>query len=189
MSSDTLAKNFCSPHMDRDHFGQIWPSSGQKWPSTTLGASETLSLYWGNCKGVVHEKSVKSQRLQILLQIKSPTLIWIESLSSKDERPHFKNGRAQLYARRKPYHYIEKIEGGGPWKIGQNATSSNPFANQKSNSHMDRELKFQRWPSSLQKWPSTTLVATETLSLYRENLRGWSMKNRSKCNFFRSLWK
>ena len=27
------------------------------------------------------------------------------------------------------------------------------------------------------------LCATETLSLYRENWRGWSMKNRSKCNF------
>ena len=65
-------------------------------------------------KGVVHEKSVKSQCLQILLQKISATLIWIESLSSEDDRPQVKNGRAQLGLLRRPHHYMEKIEGGGP---------------------------------------------------------------------------
>ena len=60
-------------------------------------------------KGVVHEKSVKSQRLQILLQIKMQVPQWIESLSSKDDRPHFKNERAKLVLLQQPYHYMEKI--------------------------------------------------------------------------------
>ena len=112
------------------------PSYGQRsfWPNMTVLRSKMSEnipwcisdpvIIWRKGKGVVHEKSVKMQLLPILLQIKSPTLIWIESLSSKDDRPHFKNGRAQLVAHQQPYHYIGEI------------------------------------------------------------VRGWSMKNRSKCNFF-----
>ena len=77
-------------------------------------------------KGVVHEKSVKMQLLPILLQIKSPTLIWIESLSSKDDRPHFKNGRAQLVAHQQPYHYIGEIVKVGYWAVGAKMVSNQP---------------------------------------------------------------
>ena len=154
--------------MDRDHFGQIWTSSGQKWPRTTLAASETLSLYrekvrgwsmknrskcnffqysgqsnlrpsygqrsfwpnmnvlrskmaennsgsfsnpviiWRKGKGVVHEKSVKSQCLQILLQKILAVLIWTEIILAKYDHPQVKNGRAQLWLLQRPYHYMEK---------------------------------------------------------------------------------
>ena len=36
--------------MDRDHFGQIWPSSLQKWARKALVASAVQSLYWGSGK-------------------------------------------------------------------------------------------------------------------------------------------
>ena len=148
--------------MDRELKFQRWPSSGQKWPRTTVGASATLTLYrekvrgWSmknrsKCnffrysgqsnprptygqrsfwpimsvltskmnekswlrdgspniisrkgKGVVHEKSVKRQLLQIVLQMKPRNFIWIESLSSKDDRPQVKNGREQLWALQQP---------------------------------------------------------------------------------------
>ena len=151
MSSDTLGIQTSDPHMDKDHFGQIWTSSGQKWPRTTPGASATQSLYgekvrgWSmknrskcnffqysgqsnlrpsygqrsfwpimsvltskmaehsgrsdgdpniisrKSKGVVHEKSVKMQLLQIRMAIKPPTRIWTEIILAKYERPHFKN--------------------------------------------------------------------------------------------------
>ena len=65
-------------------------------------------------KGVVHDKSVKMQLLQILRAIKPPSLIWTEIILAKYDRPQVKNGRAQLVARQQPHHYIEKIEGGGP---------------------------------------------------------------------------
>ena len=65
-------------------------------------------------KGVVHEKSVKMQLLQIILKINTHYHIWTEIILAKYERPHLKNGREQLRVRQQPYHYIEKIEGGGP---------------------------------------------------------------------------
>ena len=71
-------------------------------------------IIWRKGKGVVHEKSVKSQCLQILLQKISAVLIWTEIILAKYDRPQVKNGRAQLVARQQPYHYMEKIEGGGP---------------------------------------------------------------------------
>ena len=75
---------------------------------------------------MVHEKSVKSQRLQILLQIKIRVSQWIESLSSKDDRPHFKNGRAQLVAHQQPYHYIGEIVKVGYWAVGAKMVSNQP---------------------------------------------------------------
>ena len=60
-------------------------------------------------KGVVHEKSVKTQCLQILLAFKPPTHIWIEIILAKYERPHFKNEREHPVVRLRPHHYIEKI--------------------------------------------------------------------------------
>ena len=59
-------------------------------------------------KGVVHEKSVKSQCLQILLQKISAVLIWTEIILAKYDRPQVKNGRAQLGLLQRPYHYMEK---------------------------------------------------------------------------------
>ena len=175
--------------MDRDVPCQIWTSSLQKWASKAPGATEIPSLYrgklrgwsmknrskcnffrsfwkltrtttygqrsfWPNIslltskmsennsgcvsspiiisrksKGVVHEKSVKTQCLQILLAFKPPTHIWIEIILAKYERPHFKNEREHPVLRRQPSHYVGEI------------------------------------------------------------VRGWSMKNRSKCNVFRSFWK
>ena len=109
----------------------------------------------------------------------------IERSCAKYDHPHFKNEKVMLRPLRQPYHYIEKIEGGGPWKIGQNATSSDQDGNQTPNPHMDRDHFGQIWPSSLQKWASKGNCATEIPSLYGEKLIGWSMKNRSKCNFFR----
>ena len=64
----------------------------------------------------------------------------------------------------------------------QLSTSSESRENKTASPHMDGELKFQRWTFSRRKWARTTRSAPETLTLYRENLRGWSMKNRSKCN-------
>ena len=65
-------------------------------------------------KGVVHEKSVKRQLLQILLQKIPPSHIWTEVILAKDERPHFKNDREKLWVLLRPQHYIDKIEGVGP---------------------------------------------------------------------------
>ena len=65
-------------------------------------------------KGVVHEKSVKMQLLQIRMAIKPRIHIWIEMSCAKYDRPQVKNGREQLWVRLRPHHYIEKIEGGGP---------------------------------------------------------------------------
>ena len=59
-------------------------------------------------KGVVHEKSVKMQLLQITMAIKPRVHIWIEMSRAKYERPHFKNERDQLTPHRQPYHYIEE---------------------------------------------------------------------------------
>ena len=71
-------------------------------------------IIWRKLKGVVHEKSAKMQLLQILRPIKPTPLIWTEIILAKYDRPQVKNGRAQLVARQQPYHYMEKIEGGGP---------------------------------------------------------------------------
>ena len=60
-------------------------------------------------KGVVHEKSVKMQLLQILLAIKPSAHIWTEIIFAKYQPPHFKNEREKLWVRQQPYHYIEKI--------------------------------------------------------------------------------
>ena len=109
----------------------------------------------------------------------------IERSCAKDDHPHFKNEKVMLRPLRQPYHYIGKIEGGGPWKIGQNATSSDTPGNQTLGPHMDRDHFGQIWTSSVQKWPSKARVASATLSLYGEKVRGWSMKNRSKVNVFR----
>ena len=68
----------------------------------------------GKSNRVVHEKSVKMQCLQIILKINTHYHIWTEIILAKYERPHLKNGREQLRVRQQPYHYIEKIEGGGP---------------------------------------------------------------------------
>ena len=47
----------------------------------------------------------------------------------------------------------------------ENATSSNTQGTKTPNPHMDRELKFQIWPSSGQKWPRTAGCATERLAI------------------------
>ena len=59
-------------------------------------------------KGVVHEKSVKMQLLQIRMAIKPRVHIWIEMSRAKYERPHFKNERAKLRVRLRSRHYIEE---------------------------------------------------------------------------------
>ena len=71
-------------------------------------------IIWRKGKGVVHEKSVKMQLLQMEMAIKPTPLIWTEIILAKYERPQFKNGRAKLGSHQQPYHYMEKIEGGGP---------------------------------------------------------------------------
>ena len=60
-------------------------------------------------KGVVHEKSVKMQLLQIRMAIKPSAHIWTEIIFAKYQPPHFKNEREKLWVRQQPYHYIEKI--------------------------------------------------------------------------------
>merc|ERR1712105_304824 len=97
------------------------PTYGQRsfWPNMTVLRSKMAEHNSGHdggpviisrkSKGVVHEKSVKMQLLQILLQINTQSHIWTEIILAKYERPHFKNGRAQLRARRRPSHYIKKI--------------------------------------------------------------------------------
>ena len=65
-------------------------------------------IIWRKGKGVVHEKSVKSQCLQILLQKISAVLIWTEIILAKYDRPQVKNGREQLGLLQRPYHYIEE---------------------------------------------------------------------------------
>ena len=59
-------------------------------------------------KGVVHEKSVKMQLLQIEMAIKPTPLIWTEIILAKYDRPQVKNGREQLGLLQRPYHYIEE---------------------------------------------------------------------------------
>ena len=60
-------------------------------------------------KGAVHEKSVKRQLLQILLQIKPTSRIWTEIILAKYDSPSFKNEREHPVGLLRPHHYIEKI--------------------------------------------------------------------------------
>ena len=78
---------------------------------TTLGLMpcQVIWVYMRKANRVVHEKSVKMQLLQILLQIKPPSHIWTEIILAKYERPHFKNERAKVTVRRRPSHYIGEI--------------------------------------------------------------------------------
>ena len=70
---------------------------------TTLGLMpcQVIWVYMRKANRVVHEKSVKMQLLQILLQIKPQSHIWTEIILAKYQRPHFKNEREQLRARRR----------------------------------------------------------------------------------------
>merc|ERR1712074_348279 len=95
-------------------------SYGQRsfWPNMTVLRSKMSEnipccfgspvIIWRKGKGVVHEKSVKMQLLQIQMAIKPPTLIWTEIILAKYDRPQVKNGRAQLVLLQRPYHYMEK---------------------------------------------------------------------------------
>ena len=65
-------------------------------------------IIWRKLKGVVHEKSVKMQLLQILRAIKPPSLIWTEIILAKYDRPQVKNEREQLDPLLWPSHYIEE---------------------------------------------------------------------------------
>ena len=60
-------------------------------------------------KGVVHEKSVKMQLLQIILKINTHYHTWTEIILAKYQPPHFKNEREQLRVRQQSHHYIKKI--------------------------------------------------------------------------------
>ena len=79
-----------------------------KMAEQSSGRISNPIIIWRKLKGVVHEKSVKMQLLQILRAIKPPALIWIEIILAKYERPQFKNGRAKLVSHQQPYHYMEK---------------------------------------------------------------------------------
>ena len=59
-------------------------------------------------KGVVHEKSVKMQLLQIRMAIKPPTRIWTEIILAKYDSPSFKNEREHPVVRLRSRHYIEE---------------------------------------------------------------------------------
>ena len=59
-------------------------------------------------KGVVHEKLVKMQLLQILRAIKPPTLIWTEIILAKYDRPQVKNEREHPVVHLRSRHYMEK---------------------------------------------------------------------------------
>ena len=113
-------------------YGQrsFWPIMSvltSKMAENNSGCVSNPIIISRKLKGVVHEKSVKMQLLQIRMAIKPPTHIWIEIILAKYERPHFKNEREHPVLRRQPSHYVGEI------------------------------------------------------------VRGWSMKNRSKCNVFRSF--
>merc|ERR1712055_317022 len=93
------------------------PTYGQRsfWPNMTVLRSKMSEpfrgrisgpvIIWRKGKGLVHEKSVKMQLLQILLAIKPPTLIWTEIILAKYDRPQVKNERAIPRVRRRPSHY------------------------------------------------------------------------------------
>ena len=63
----------------------------------------------GKSNRVVHEKSVKMQLLQILLQINTQSHIWTEIILAKYDRPQVKNEREHPGVLLRPHHYMEKI--------------------------------------------------------------------------------
>ncbi len=65
-------------------------------------------IIWRKLKGVVHEKSVKMQLLQILRAIKPTPLIWTEIILAKYDRPQVKNEREQLWLLQQTRHYMGK---------------------------------------------------------------------------------
>ena len=72
-------------------------------------------IIWRKSKGVVHEKSVKMQLLQILRAIKPSAHIWTEIILAKYDRPHFKNEREKLWSRQQSSHYIGEVVKVGYW--------------------------------------------------------------------------
>ena len=72
-------------------------------------------IIWRKGKGVVHEKSVKMQLLQILRAIKPSAHIWTEIILAKYDRPHFKNEREKLWLRQQSSHYIGEVVKVGYW--------------------------------------------------------------------------
>ena len=66
-------------------------------------------------KGVVHEKSVKMQLLQIILKINTHYHTWTEIILAKYQPPHFKNEREQLRVRQQSSHYIGELVKVGYW--------------------------------------------------------------------------
>ena len=66
------------------------------------------------------------QLAQILEPINSAIHTWMESLSSKDDRPRMKNEREQLWELQRPSHYIGEIVKVGYWPIGAKMVSNQP---------------------------------------------------------------
>ena len=60
-------------------------------------------------KGVVHEKSVKMQLLQIIMKINTHYHTWTEIILAKYDRPQVKNEREHPGVLLRPHHYMEKI--------------------------------------------------------------------------------
>ena len=65
-------------------------------------------IIWRKSKGVVHEKSVKMQLLQILRAIKPSAHIWTEIILAKYDRPQVKNEREHPVVHLRSRHYMEK---------------------------------------------------------------------------------
>ena len=96
------------------------PTYGQRsfWPNMTVLRSKMSEpfrgcdggpvIIWRKGKGVVHEKSVKMQLLQIQMAIKPPTLIWTEIILAKYDRPQVKNEREHPVVHLRSRHYMEK---------------------------------------------------------------------------------